>query len=162
MSGAAPYAIPSKAARVLDIERAKKSTPGKTLGKGLGKTWETAKAWMNPALVGGPLHLSSGGALQMFTLGATLALTPSSLKAKPIMWVLLVRYVFMPHISMSSAWSTAVRGWSDSDRLVWCVCVCVCVRLTPFPILVPSFIPFSSPSSSAHPFTLNLLVSISH
>ncbi|KZP14458.1 hypothetical protein FIBSPDRAFT_1048786 [Athelia psychrophila] len=33
------------------------------------------------------------GALQMFTLGATLALTPSSLKAKPTVWVLLVRYV---------------------------------------------------------------------
>ncbi|KZP11224.1 hypothetical protein FIBSPDRAFT_962438 [Athelia psychrophila] len=55
MSGAAPHAIPSKVTRVrvFGIERAKKRTPGKTLGNGLGKTWEAERASMNPALVGG-------------------------------------------------------------------------------------------------------------
>ncbi|KZP14457.1 hypothetical protein FIBSPDRAFT_868274 [Athelia psychrophila] len=61
MSGAAPHAIPSKAARLLGLERAQKSTPGKTLGRGLGKTWEAAKVWMNPALVGGLIALILGG-----------------------------------------------------------------------------------------------------
>lgn len=32
----------------------------------------------------------------MFTLGATLAVTPSSLKAKLTMWVLLLRYAIIP------------------------------------------------------------------
>ncbi|KZP30671.1 hypothetical protein FIBSPDRAFT_1037951 [Athelia psychrophila] len=156
MSGAAPLATPSKAARLLGLERAQKSTPGKTLGRGVGKTWEAAKVWMNPALVGGlialilgiipPFHaafFSSGGvftntitkaadnlgglfgALQMFTLGATLALTPSSLKAKPTVWVLLVRYVLMPAISMGAVWSTAGRGWYDSDGLMWFLLILV-------------------------------------
>ncbi|KZP30678.1 hypothetical protein FIBSPDRAFT_945613 [Athelia psychrophila] len=125
MSSAVPRAVPCKAARVLGIERAKKSTPGKALVKGLGRTWEAAKVWMNLALVGGVIALILGiiplfhaaffspscvftnantkvadnlsglfGALQMFTLGITLALTPSFLlKAKPTVWVLLVRYV---------------------------------------------------------------------
>ncbi|KZP30676.1 hypothetical protein FIBSPDRAFT_978694 [Athelia psychrophila] len=61
------------------------------------------------------------GALQIFALGTTLALTPSSLKAKPTVWVLLVRYVFMPAISMGAVWSTAGRGWYDSDGLMWWV-----------------------------------------
>ncbi|KZP30703.1 hypothetical protein FIBSPDRAFT_945633 [Athelia psychrophila] len=56
------------------------------------------------------LGLILDGALQMFTLGVTLTLTPSSLKAKPTVWVLLVRYVFMPAISMGAVWSTAGRG----------------------------------------------------
>ncbi|KZP14462.1 hypothetical protein FIBSPDRAFT_959671 [Athelia psychrophila] len=40
-----------------------------------------------------------GGLSCMFTLGATLASTPPSPNAKPTVWVLLVRYVFMSAIS---------------------------------------------------------------
>ncbi|KZP30687.1 hypothetical protein FIBSPDRAFT_945621 [Athelia psychrophila] len=145
MSGAAPHAITSKASRVLGVERAKNSQPGKALGRGVGKTWEAVKAWMSPALGGGvvalilgiipPFHTASfspkgvftnmitkaadnlGGLLWMFILGATLAITPSSLKAKLTLWVLPVRYVFTPAISISATWGTG-RGWYDSDRLM--------------------------------------------
>lgn len=44
MSGAPPHTIPSEAARVLGIARAKKIPPGKTLGTGMGKTWRAVKA----------------------------------------------------------------------------------------------------------------------
>ncbi|KAF7976248.1 hypothetical protein HWV62_7292 [Athelia sp. TMB] len=122
LASAAPHAVPAKAARVLGIERAGKSAPAKLVKKHSAKVWSAAKAWMNPALVGGIVALILGivppfhyaffakegvfthtitkaaenlgglfGALQMFTLGATLALTPSSLSAKPTIWVLLVR-----------------------------------------------------------------------
>ncbi|KZP30685.1 hypothetical protein FIBSPDRAFT_945619 [Athelia psychrophila] len=50
--------------------------------------------------------------------GATLALTPSSSRTKPTVWVLLVRYVFMPAISLGTVWSTTSRGWYDSDGLM--------------------------------------------
>ncbi|KZP30682.1 hypothetical protein FIBSPDRAFT_945616 [Athelia psychrophila] len=121
MSRAAPHAVPSKAAHVLGIERSKDSTPGKTLGRGLGRTWEAAKTWVNPALVGGliaPMP-SSAGALQMFTLGATLVLTPSSLTAKPTV------YVCMPAIYMGAVWSTAGHGWYDPDGLMWFLLILV-------------------------------------
>ncbi|KAF7968108.1 hypothetical protein HWV62_31967 [Athelia sp. TMB] len=122
LASAAPHAVPAKAARVLGIERAGKSAPARLVKKHSAKVWSAAKAWMNPALVGGIVALILGivppfhyaffakegvfthtitkaaenlgglfGALQMFTLGATLALTPSSLSAKPTIWVLLVR-----------------------------------------------------------------------
>jgi len=156
MSGAAPHTLPSKAARVLGIERARNTDAGRALGKGAGITWEGAKKWMNPALVGGVVALFLGiippfhhaffapngvfthtitkaadnlgglfGALQMFTLGATLALTPSSVSAKPTIWVLLVRYVLMPAISMGMVWGTAGRGIYDSDALMWFLLILV-------------------------------------
>ncbi|KAF7970051.1 hypothetical protein HWV62_25288 [Athelia sp. TMB] len=58
------------------------------------------------------------GALQMFTLGATLALTKTSLTAKPTIWLLLVRFILMPAISMALVFATAGRGWYDSDGLM--------------------------------------------
>ncbi|KZP30696.1 hypothetical protein FIBSPDRAFT_883834 [Athelia psychrophila] len=54
--------------------------------------------------------------------GATFALT-SSLEAQPTVWVLLMRYVFMPVISMGAVWGTAGRGWYNSTD------PCACPRL---------------------------------
>ncbi|KAF7976240.1 hypothetical protein HWV62_7276 [Athelia sp. TMB] len=54
----------------------------------------------------------------MFTLGATLALTKTSLTAKPTIWLLLVRFILMPAISMALVFATAGRGWYDSDGLM--------------------------------------------
>ncbi|KAF7968116.1 hypothetical protein HWV62_31983 [Athelia sp. TMB] len=156
LASAAPHAVPAKAARVLGIERAGKSAPAKLVKKHSAKVWSAAKAWMNPALVGGIVALILGivppfhyaffakegvfthtitkaaenlgglfGALQMFTLGATLALTPSSLSAKPTIWVLLVRYIFMPAISMGLVFATAGHGWYDSDGLMWFLLILV-------------------------------------
>lgn len=59
-------------------------------------------------------------ALQMFTVGAQLALVPTAHPGvKPTSFVLLVRFVIMPLISIGFVWATANRGLYADDPLVW-------------------------------------------
>ncbi|EED78394.1 predicted protein [Postia placenta Mad-698-R] len=58
--------------------------------------------------------------LQTFSVGAELALVPSSHPGYlPTVWVLVVRFALMPALSLLFVWLTAGRGWYVSDPLVW-------------------------------------------
>jgi predicted permease len=58
--------------------------------------------------------------LQMFTVGAQLASVKSSNpKAVATSYVLLIRYVIMPLLSIAFVWVTAGRGIYENDPLLW-------------------------------------------
>ena len=63
-------------------------------------------------------------ALQMFTVGAQLALVPNTKPgAVPTTCALLVRFMIMPGLSLLFVWATAGRGWYVDDKLVWYVLI---------------------------------------
>ena len=71
-------------------------------------------------------HARYSVVLQTFTVGAELALvrtaSPGVLQS---IWVLLVRFLAMPALSVLFVWLTAGKGWYVDDSLVWCVHVSI-------------------------------------
>ncbi|KDQ57276.1 hypothetical protein JAAARDRAFT_35913 [Jaapia argillacea MUCL 33604] len=64
--------------------------------------------------------------LQMFILGADLALVPSTKpKIRGTISVLSIRYLLMPLISMAFVYFTAGKGWYTDDPLVWFLLILV-------------------------------------
>ncbi|KAI0341980.1 hypothetical protein BDW22DRAFT_1358095 [Trametopsis cervina] len=65
-------------------------------------------------------------ALQMFTVGAQLALVP---EVRPeyagTTYAMLVRFLVMPGLSLLFVWGTAGRGWYVDDKLVWFLLVLI-------------------------------------
>lgn len=60
--------------------------------------------------------------LQTFIVGAELALAHTAAPGVlQNIWVLLVRFLVMPALSVLFVWFTAGRGWYVDDPLVWCV-----------------------------------------
>ena len=58
--------------------------------------------------------------LQTFTVGAELALVPSTHPGiGPCIFVLLVRFIIMPALSLGFVAATAGRGFYSNDPLVW-------------------------------------------
>jgi len=59
-------------------------------------------------------------ALQMFILGAQLAVVPSAHPgAKSVTYILFIRYIIMPAISLGFVLYTAGKGWYHDDPLMW-------------------------------------------
>ena len=59
-------------------------------------------------------------ALQMFTVGAQLALVRNAHPGYvPTACALSVRFLIMPALSLLFVWATAGRGWYVDDKLVW-------------------------------------------
>ncbi|KAI0958865.1 hypothetical protein AcV7_004563 [Taiwanofungus camphoratus] len=64
--------------------------------------------------------------LQTFTVGAELALVPSTHPGYlSTSWVLVVRFLVMPALSLLFVWGTAGRGWYVDDPLVWFILVLI-------------------------------------
>ncbi|EPQ54205.1 hypothetical protein GLOTRDRAFT_44443 [Gloeophyllum trabeum ATCC 11539] len=64
--------------------------------------------------------------LQMFVLGAQLATVKSANPGvKSTLWVLLIRYGFMPAVSLAFVYFTAGRSWYTNDPLVWFLLILV-------------------------------------
>jgi len=62
----------------------------------------------------------------MFVVGPELALvTRTHPGILPCIFALLVRFVFIPALSIGFVWVTANRGWYVNDKLVWSVIVIV-------------------------------------
>ncbi|KZT72205.1 hypothetical protein DAEQUDRAFT_736344 [Daedalea quercina L-15889] len=58
--------------------------------------------------------------LQTFSVGAELALVPTArVGILQTVWVLSVRFLVMPALSVLFVWLTAGRGWYVNDPLVW-------------------------------------------
>ncbi|KAI0351044.1 hypothetical protein OH77DRAFT_1524410 [Trametes cingulata] len=63
-------------------------------------------------------------ALQTFTVGAELAVLPSTKPGfLPTSWILTVRFVVMTAISVLFVWATAGRGLYVDDRMVWFILI---------------------------------------
>jgi auxin efflux carrier family protein len=64
----------------------------------------------------------SSVSLQMFTVGAQLQIAPrANPGVKPTAFVLFVRFVVMPAISIGLVYATAGRGIYEDDPLIWFV-----------------------------------------
>ncbi|KAH9839382.1 uncharacterized protein C8Q71DRAFT_749203 [Rhodofomes roseus] len=64
--------------------------------------------------------------LQTFTVGAELALVPSSSPGVlQTVWVLSIRFLVMPALSVLFVFLTAGKGWYVDDRLVWFLLVLI-------------------------------------
>ncbi|KZT73882.1 hypothetical protein DAEQUDRAFT_661705 [Daedalea quercina L-15889] len=64
--------------------------------------------------------------LQTFTVGAELALVPTAAAGiVQCAWVLSVRFLAMPALSVLFVWLTAGRGWYIDDPLVWFLLVLI-------------------------------------
>ncbi|THH02097.1 hypothetical protein EW026_g747 [Hermanssonia centrifuga] len=58
--------------------------------------------------------------LQMFTVGAELALVPHAKPGWiPTIYAMFIRFVMMPTLSLLFVWTTAGRDWYVNDELVW-------------------------------------------
>ncbi len=58
--------------------------------------------------------------LQTFTVGAELAIVKSSNPGVlSTSWILFVRFIIMPAVSLLFVWATAGRGLYVDDKLVW-------------------------------------------